>query len=35
MAELISADFMKALNSPEPDIKKATDNVFIPTEYYR
>jgi 2-oxoisovalerate dehydrogenase E1 component len=32
MAESISADFMKALNSPEPDIKKATDHVFIPTE---
>ena len=32
MAELISADFMKALNSPEPDTKKATDHVFIPTK---
>ena len=32
MAELINADFIKALNSPEPDIKKATDHIFIPTE---
>jgi 2-oxoisovalerate dehydrogenase E1 component len=32
MGELVSADFMKALNSPEPDIKKAADHVFIPTE---
>src|SRR6187455_1142961 len=32
MAELISAEFMKALNSPEPDTKKATDHVFIPTK---
>ncbi|HMK19273.1 MAG TPA: thiamine pyrophosphate-dependent enzyme [Chitinophagaceae bacterium] len=31
IAELISADFIKALNSPEPDIKKATDHIFIPT----
>src|SRR6187397_808837 len=31
MAELISADFMKALNSPEPDIKKASAHIFIPT----
>jgi 2-oxoisovalerate dehydrogenase E1 component len=31
MAELISADFMRALNSAEPDIEKATDHVFIPT----
>ena len=31
MAELINADFMKALNSPEPDIKSATEHVFIPT----
>ena len=31
ITELISADFIKALNSPEPDIKKATDNIFIPT----
>ena len=31
MAELISADFMKALNSPEPDIEKATEYVFVPT----
>lgn len=30
-AESISADFMKALNSSEPDIKKATDHVFSPT----
>ena len=30
ITELISADFIKALNSPEPDIKKATDNIFIP-----
>src|SRR6186713_3490566 len=32
MAELISADFMKALNSPEPEIEKATDYVFVPTK---
>ena len=31
IAELISADFMKALNSPEPDIKKAADFVFVST----
>ena len=31
MAESISVDFMKALNSSEPDIKKAIDHVFIPT----
>jgi 2-oxoisovalerate dehydrogenase E1 component len=31
VAELISADFIKALNSPEPDIKKAIDYVFTPT----
>src|SRR5687768_17212864 len=31
MAELINADFMKALNSPEPDIKSATEHLFIPT----
>src|SRR6187399_2156684 len=30
-AELISADFMKALDSPEPDINKATEYVFVPT----
>jgi len=32
MGELVSADFMRALNSPEPDINKAADHVFIPTE---
>jgi 2-oxoisovalerate dehydrogenase E1 component len=32
MGELVSADFMNALNSPEPDIKKAADHVFIHTE---
>jgi 2-oxoisovalerate dehydrogenase E1 component len=31
ITELISADFIKALNSSEPDIKKAADNIFIPT----
>ena len=31
MAELISADFIKALDSPEPDINKATEYVFVPT----
>src|SRR5436189_1695790 len=31
MGELVSTDFMKALNSAEPDIKKATEHVFIPT----
>jgi 2-oxoisovalerate dehydrogenase E1 component len=31
MAELISADFRKALNSQEPDINKATEYVFVPT----
>jgi 2-oxoisovalerate dehydrogenase E1 component len=30
-AELISADFMKALDSPEPDTNKATEYVFVPT----
>lgn len=30
-AELISADFIKALDSPEPDINKATEYVFVPT----
>ena len=30
-AELISEEFMKALNSPEPDINKATEHVFVPT----
>ncbi|HEU4859803.1 MAG TPA: thiamine pyrophosphate-dependent enzyme, partial [Chitinophagaceae bacterium] len=30
-AELISAEFMKALNSSEPDVNKATDHVFVPT----
>ena len=29
--ELISADFIKALDSPEPDINKATEYVFVPT----
>jgi len=31
IAELINADFKKASNSSEPDIKKATEHVFIPT----
>jgi 2-oxoisovalerate dehydrogenase E1 component len=31
IAELISADFRKALNSQEPDINKATEYVFVPT----
>jgi len=31
IAELISADFIKVLDSPEPDINKATDYVFVPT----
>jgi 2-oxoisovalerate dehydrogenase E1 component len=31
VAELISEEFMKALNSPEPDITKATEYVFVPT----
>jgi 2-oxoisovalerate dehydrogenase E1 component len=31
VAELISADFIKVLDSPEPDIKKATEYVFVPT----
>ena len=30
-AELISADFMRVLDSPEPDINKATEHVFVPT----
>ncbi|HEV8270658.1 MAG TPA: thiamine pyrophosphate-dependent enzyme [Chitinophagaceae bacterium] len=30
-AELISADFIKVLDSPEPDINKATEYVFVPT----
>jgi 2-oxoisovalerate dehydrogenase E1 component len=30
-AELISAEFIKVLDSPEPDINKATDYVFVPT----
>ncbi|HEX6848088.1 MAG TPA: thiamine pyrophosphate-dependent enzyme [Chitinophagaceae bacterium] len=30
-AELITADFMKALNSPEPDPDKAAEYVFVPT----
>jgi len=29
--ELIGAEFIKALNSPEPDIDKATEYVFVPT----
>jgi len=29
--ELISADFIRALDSPEPDINKATEYVFVPT----
>ncbi|HEX3167967.1 MAG TPA: thiamine pyrophosphate-dependent enzyme [Chitinophagaceae bacterium] len=31
VAELISADFIKVLDSPEPDINKATEYVFVPT----
>ena len=30
-SEIISEEFMKALNSPEPDTEKATEFVFIPT----
>src|SRR4030095_4392619 len=30
-AELISADFIKVLDSSEPDINKATEYVFVPT----
>jgi 2-oxoisovalerate dehydrogenase E1 component len=30
-AELISADFIKVLESPEPDINKATEYIFVPT----
>ena len=30
-AELIGKDFIKALNSPEPDTDKATEYVFVPT----
>jgi 2-oxoisovalerate dehydrogenase E1 component len=30
-AELVGTDFIKALDSPEPDINKATDYVFVPT----
>ena len=30
-AELIDKDFMKALNSPEPDTEKAIEHVFVPT----
>jgi len=30
-SEIISEEFMKALNSPEPDTEKATEYVFIPT----
>ena len=30
-AELISADFIKVLDSPEPDINKVTEYVFVPT----
>jgi 2-oxoisovalerate dehydrogenase E1 component len=30
-AELISEEFIKALNSPEPDTDKATEHVFVPT----
>lgn len=30
-AELISAEFIKVLESPEPDINKATEYVFVPT----
>lgn len=31
MAGLISSDFMKALNSAEPDINKTTEYIFVPT----
>ena len=30
-AELISADFIKVLDSPDPDINKVTEHVFSPT----
>lgn len=30
-ADTVRSDFEKAVNSPEPDIKKATDHVFVPT----
>ena len=30
-AELISADFIKALNSQEPDINRVTEYIFVPT----
>jgi len=30
-AELIAADFIKVLDSPEPNINKAADYVFVPT----
>ncbi|HEU5165702.1 MAG TPA: thiamine pyrophosphate-dependent enzyme [Chitinophagaceae bacterium] len=30
-AELVGADFIKTLDSPEPDINKATEFVFVPT----
>jgi len=31
VAELVGVDFIKVLDSPEPDINKATDYVFVPT----
>ena len=30
-AELISEEFMKALNSSEPDLNQATEHIFVPT----
>jgi 2-oxoisovalerate dehydrogenase E1 component len=30
-AEFINEEFLRALNSPEPDITKAAENVFVPT----
>src|SRR4030095_9097659 len=31
VAELVGAEFIKALDSPEPDINKVTEYVFVPT----